>query len=167
MHFLASRRRDIEYIPDGGKGRKTGKNHENRTRVNTACIERRPMISLETIGHMLDEIAESLPQEIYEGLSGGVVMKEEVKHHPKGVGDDLYILGEYIVNGAMGRHIAIYGGSFQQLYGKGSEANMRRHLEKTLKHEFVHHLESRAGEYDLEVEDALQIQRYRDSKGLD
>jgi len=125
------------------------------------------MISLETIGKMLDDIAESLPQEIYKGLNGGIVLKEEIKYHPKGSGDDLYILGEYIVSGALGRYIAIYGGSFQKLYGNGSEAAMRRRLEKTLKHEFIHHMESRAGEYDLEIEDAIQLQQYRQSKGLD
>ena len=33
-------------------------------------------------------------------------------------------------------------------------------LRKVVKHEFLHHLESMAGERDLEIEDYLQLENY-------
>jgi hypothetical protein len=37
---------------------------------------------------------------------------------------------------------------------------LRKKLMKTLKHEFTHHLESMAGEKDLEIEDEKFIREY-------
>ncbi len=119
------------------------------------------MIELDTINKMLDEIAETLPKEIYQMLNGGVVLVPDIKYHPQAREHGLYVMGEYHRNSMMGRYIIIYGGSFQQLYGNGSEENMRQELEKTLKHEFVHHVESLAGEKDLEIEDARNLAKYK------
>ena len=120
------------------------------------------MIELDKINEMLDEIAHTLPQEIYEQLNGGVVLVPDIKYHPQARSNDLYIMGEYHRDRMMGRYIIIYGGSFQQLYGNSTEEQMKKQLEKTLKHEFVHHIESLAGEKDLEVEDAVKLQKYRE-----
>ncbi len=120
------------------------------------------MIELDKINSMLDEIAEKLPKEIYEKLNGGIVLSPDVKYHQQARNNDLYIMGEYHRDTMMGRYIMMYGGSFQKMYGEASEAVMKRELEKTLKHEFVHHVESLAGEVDLEIEDAKRLQRYRE-----
>ena len=125
------------------------------------------MISLERIHAMLDEIAETLPQELYEGLNGGVVLLPEIKYHNQAVGNDLYIMGEYYRDHMMGKYIAIYGGSFQQVYGHATESRMKKELEKTLKHEFTHHIEGLAGDRDLEREDAARLANYRERKGFD
>ena len=122
------------------------------------------MIEMDRINEMLDEIADTLPQEIYKELNGGIVLNPNIKHHPEARADDLYILGEYNHSNAMGRYIVIYGGSFQQLYGNSSEKAMKRELEKTLKHEFTHHIESLMGEKDLEVEDEIKMRRYREGR---
>jgi len=72
----------------------------------------------------------------------------------------LYILGEYR-RSSSGRNIAIYYGSFKKAYNGLSYENLRKKLKNTLLHEFTHHLESLAGERDLEIKDAENIQRYR------
>ncbi len=123
------------------------------------------MIKLDKINDMLDGIAATLPQELFFQLNGGVVLQPGIKYHPEARADDLYIMGEYHYDRMMGRYITIYGGSFQQLYGNGTEENMRRQLEKTLKHEFVHHIESLAGAKDLEIEDAIRLAKYKQQGG--
>jgi hypothetical protein len=60
----------------------------------------------------------------------------------------------------MGRYISIYYGSFKRVYGHLPKEELRKKLMKTLKHEFTHHLESMAGEKDLEIEDEKFIREY-------
>jgi len=86
---------------------------------------------------------------------------EMMKIHPESMGGELYIMGEYHNSHAMGRTIMIYYGSFRQVYGHLSESKLKTRLSKTLRHEFRHHLESLAGEADLEVEDAVRIFKYK------
>ena len=118
------------------------------------------MISLEEMEAMLDEIAEGFPQELYKELNGGIVLLPEAKLNAVGRNNDLYILGEYHAGGNMGRYIAIYYGSFLQVYGHLSKEALRKQLIHTLKHEFTHHLESLAGERGLEIKDAEYIRDY-------
>ena len=122
------------------------------------------MISIEEMEAMLDEIAVELPHEFYEDLNGGIILLPEIKLHTKNKKNDLYILGEYHRNGNLGRFIAIYYGSFSHVYGYLSKNQLKEQLKSTLKHEFRHHLESLAGERDLEIEDAQDIAEYINSK---
>ena len=46
------------------------------------------------------------------------------------------------------------------------EEEFKERLKKTLFHEFTHHLESLAGERDLEIEDERQLAAYRREKGV-
>lgn len=123
------------------------------------------MVDLDTMNEMLDEIAGTIPDEIYRYLNGGIVLSKEYKMHPQAKAGDLYIMGEYHRSSMMGRYIIIYGGSFQKLYPNAGEARIKKELEKTLKHELTHHVESLAGEKDLEVEDAIKIEKYRRRRG--
>ncbi len=118
------------------------------------------MISLDEMDVMLDEIATEFPQELYKELNGGILLLPEAKLNPIGRANDLYILGEYHHNGNMGRYICIYYGSFMQIYGHLSPQKLKDRLTHTLKHEFTHHLESLAGEKDLEIEDAKYLMNY-------
>ena len=114
----------------------------------------------------LEQIAETLPAELYKDLNGGILLLPQEKISPYAVGDDLYILGEYQSGGSMGRLIKIYYGSFEKLFGSLSEEEFKERLKKTLFHEFTHHLESLAGERDLEIEDERQLAAYRREKGV-
>lgn len=118
------------------------------------------MLPIEEVEEILDEIAMELPQAIYNELNGGIILLPEVKMNPIGQNDDLYIMGEYHCGGAMGRYISIYYGSFEKLYGHLSREGLKKRLAHTLKHEFTHHLESLAGERDLEIEDERYISNY-------
>ncbi|NLZ71865.1 MAG: hypothetical protein GX909_05140, partial [Clostridiaceae bacterium] len=53
------------------------------------------MMTLEETELELNRLVDSLPQEIFFELNGGVLLKEEVKLSKNRVADDLYVLGEY------------------------------------------------------------------------
>lgn len=122
------------------------------------------MIPIDEMEIMLDEITAELPKDFFNALNGGIVLLPEQKLHPKSVGNDLYILGEYNHGGVFGRYIAIYYGSFERVYGHFSKAGLKEQLKSTIKHEFLHHLESMAGEKGLEIKDARDIQNYLKGK---
>ena len=118
------------------------------------------MVSIQEMETMLDEIAEELPSDFYKELNGGIILLPEIKLHTKSQQNDLYILGEYYRNGNLGRYIAIYYGSFMNVYGYLAKDELKEKLKSTLKHEFRHHLESLGGERDLEIVDAKNIATY-------
>nr|WP_320023947.1 metallopeptidase family protein [uncultured Acetobacterium sp.] len=118
------------------------------------------MYTIDETETMLNEIAEEIPQELYNELNGGIVLKEEAKLHPQNKAKDLFVLGEYHRDSRLGNYIAIYYGSFVQTFGNESLAEYKGQLRRVLKHEFLHHVEGLAGVQDLEVEDAIEIQNY-------
>ena len=75
------------------------------------------MYSFEECGEMLDEIADSVPYELYRELSGGLRLVPQSKLHPKAVDNDLYILGEYH-RSSIGKYIIFYYGSIVRIYGR-------------------------------------------------
>lgn len=119
---------------------------------------------MEEFREYLDEACEQIPEEYYGELNGGVLLREEVKIHPKSNGDELKIMGEYVYSRTMGRLIYIYYGSFMAVYGEASKELLKREIKHTLEHELTHHLESLAGEKDLEIADEIQIHRYLERK---
>ena len=118
------------------------------------------MISISEVEAMLEEAAEQIPEELYRDLNGGIILLPEAKLHHQQVAGDLYILGEYHRSRGMGRYIAIYYGSFEKASAHLTNAQLKKKLAHTLKHEFTHHIESLAGERDLEYEDERNIARY-------
>jgi len=123
------------------------------------------MVTIREAEQMLDEVAESLPEEIFRHLNGGVSLSPLSKLSPHAVDNDLYILGEYFSGGVLGRYIVIYYGSFARTFGNIPPDMFKQELARTLKHELTHHLESLAGEKDLEIEDAEQLWDYLSGKG--
>ncbi len=115
---------------------------------------------IDRVHAMLDEIAENLPREIFRELNKGIVLLPQSKLHPKSdPSQALYVLGEYTSN-RTGRQIALYYGSFRRSFSHLSEERLYHQLKRTLYHEFVHHLEGLAGDYDLEIEDKKSLARY-------
>lgn len=109
---------------------------------------------------MLDEIAKDFPGALFEHLNGGILILPDVKLHEKNKNNDLFIMGEYHYDRALGRYIAIYYGSFARIYGNLPREALKARLTATLKHEFLHHVESLAGERGLEIKDAHDIAEY-------
>ena len=122
------------------------------------------MIAIEEMEAMLDEMTAEFPPELFKSLNGGILLLPEAKQHPKSKGNDLYIMGEYHRNASLGRYIVIYYGSFVQVHRHLTRPQLKEQLLKTLKHEFTHHLESLAGERDLEEKDERDIAAYMDKK---
>lgn len=113
---------------------------------------------------MLEAVAASLPEAFFRDLNGGILLLEEKKIAPEAIENDLYILGQYVRHPLMGNYIVIYYGSFAAIYGDYTTEEMQKELKNTLLHEFTHHLEHLAGEKGLEIEDALEMEEYFESK---
>ncbi|MCL1829118.1 MAG: metallopeptidase family protein [Oscillospiraceae bacterium] len=119
------------------------------------------MISIDEFQEMCDDIAEKMPEEFFDGLNGGILLMPEEKPHPGSVpGRPLYIMGEYRRDYAMGRYIVLYYGSFSRVHRHAGRNKIYEYIRKTIAHEFRHHMESRSGTRDLEVEDEIELGRY-------
>lgn len=119
------------------------------------------MLTLEQTQEVLDEIYDGIPPEISKDLNGGIILHPEAKMHPESLGHDLYTMGEYHRDLYFGRYIIIYYGSFVRTCGHLTDDEVRQKLKDVLYHEFTHHLESLAGDRSLEVEDAVEIEKYK------
>lgn len=122
------------------------------------------MMPIEEVEVILDEIAEEFPAEFYKDLNGGIILLPEKKIHKKSINNDLVILGEYHHDRGLGRYIAVYYESVASVYGNLNKEELKEQLKSIVKHEFRHHLESLAGERDLEIEDEQQIAEYLKKK---
>lgn len=121
------------------------------------------MISLERFKEILGEELDLLPDYVFEELNGGVVVNEKVNLHPDRLADDLYIMGTYSTSPIMGKQIIIFYGSFMKTMPYADEEAIRLKLRDTLRHEFRHHMETRAGFFGdgtLIDEDKRDMARY-------
>lgn len=114
----------------------------------------------EAVAEMLEEI----PSEFTRGLQGLHVL-ETAKPEPDL--RDVYRLGEYLdpgfdsflgANQGLGRHIALYYGSFVVLARANPHFDWEGELWDTLTHELQHHVESLAGDRSL-----IEADRRRDA----
>ena len=110
---------------------------------------------------MVEEMVEEIPTEFMRGLQGVHVIKEAM---PEEGYADVFRLGEYLDPGAenflgagegLGRHVALYYGSFVAV-GDGDPAfDWEEEAWETLTHELRHHVESLAGDASLIAQDEL------------
>ncbi|MCL2856926.1 MAG: hypothetical protein FWE19_04275 [Oscillospiraceae bacterium] len=115
------------------------------------------MLTFEESREALTQIADALPDKIFEELNGGVLLL------PDTITDehDLLILGQYHVDPfGFGRYVTIHYGSMEQAYGHLSHEAFRQKLDDVLRHELLHHIESLADDRSLEIKDAMQVERY-------
>ena len=117
-------------------------------------------LSFDRAAELLDEIAESFPEALFEGLNGGVNFTEDTVPDPEL--PDLYILGEYCSD-LLGRYINLYYGSFAALAEQENwdAGTWERELRQTLSHELTHHMEGRAGLHALDDKDAAEMEAWR------
>ena len=123
------------------------------------------MYEFEEVAQMLDEIADSMPYELYRDLNGGISLLPQVKIHPQALHNDLYILGEYIRN-SLGNAIVLFYGSIVRVYGNVSREELYRQLTRILHHEVRHHNEYLAGTDDLGLWDDDRIVDYLHQNGV-
>lgn len=121
------------------------------------------MYTIDETNDILDEIADSMPFELYRELSGGIILLPQTKIHPKAIDNDLFILGEYC-RSSIGQCIKIYYGSFNRIYSHLPYDQYREKLRQVLAHELRHHNETLAGCSDLVVYDHNEIAKYLERK---
>ncbi|WP_299431163.1 metallopeptidase family protein [uncultured Meiothermus sp.] len=124
-------------------------------------------MTYEAFVDLADRLWEEVPLGYKQGLLGIHVL-EYLKPDPDEPG--LLRLGEYhdpgfpsVLGGfeGIGRHIALFYGSFAALAAGDSSFDWEGEIWETLVHELRHHLESLAWRDDLVQEDMENLRRYR------
>ena len=124
------------------------------------------VLSFEQAGDLLDKLAESFPEALFDGLNGGVNFQEEAvpdQEFPKG---QVYILGEYC-DDLLGRYINLYYGSFAAMAKNEdwTEEDWEQELRQTLSHELTHHMEGRSGLHALDDKDEAEMAAWQEEYG--
>lgn len=124
------------------------------------------VLSFEQAGDLLDKLAESFPEALFDGLNGGVNFQEEAvpdQEFPKG---QVYILGEYC-DDLLGRYINLYYGSFAAMAENEdwTEEDWEQELRQTLSHELTHHMEGRSGLHALDDKDEAEMAAWQEEYG--
>lgn len=123
------------------------------------------MKTYEEVSRMLEDIIDETPEQLFDGLTGGIIMSEEAKLHPdSNASARLYVMGEYQTN-VTGSKIIIYYGSFMAVYGWLQRSEFREKLRHTFAHELRHHVEKLSGIKDLEKYDKEKLERF--NSGID
>lgn len=127
-----------------------------------AISSQAPAMNFDRFFELVEAEADLLPEAFFDELNLGIIAEDREKRNP--AGEDLFILGEYR-RSQIGNQICLFYGSFVRLLGiYASEERYRDQVRKTLRHEFRHHMEGRAGIRDLEIEDARFLEAYRRNK---
>ena len=126
------------------------------------------MLTIDEVNDLLDGMAEGFPEELFDGLNGGVNLLEEAKPDPDFPDGEMYILGEYC-DDVLGQYINLYYGSFAALAKREDwdRETWEDELYTTLSHELTHHMEGRGGLHALDDRDAEELAEYRREFGLD
>ena len=125
------------------------------------------VLTFDRVGEVLDELADSFPAVLFDGLNGGVNLLEDTVPDPDFPEGELYILGEYC-DDLLGRYINFYYGSFAALAEREDwdEQVWREELRITLSHELTHHMEARGGLHALDDRDAGELAAWREEYGI-
>ena len=117
------------------------------------------ILTIDEVYDLLDELAEEIPEELFDSLNGGILLLEDEVPDPE-AGEDVYIMGEYCWD-EMGRYINLYYGSFAAVLAEEPREMWEEELRITLRHELTHHVEGLAGERSLEYKDSAQLEALR------
>ena len=126
------------------------------------------MVDIDRFAAILEEQAALLPAAVTERLNLGICVAEGSKRDRRALPSArLCILGEYHRHPVMGRGIVLYYGSFQQVFPQlmEDEEALRKEIDRVLRHELTHHLESQAGSRELEIEDARRLAEWNSAFG--
>ena len=125
-------------------------------------------MTYEEFKRLVAEMVDEVPPEFMRGLQGVHVLPQAKPE--EGFDEDVYRMGEYLDPGpadflgageGLGRHVAIYHGSFTAIAAMDPDFDWEDEAWETLTHELRHHVESLAGEDFLVQQDEL------DSVGFD
>ena len=118
-------------------------------------------MTYEEFQRMVEEMVAEIPPQFMEGLQGVHVLEQLVQEEGY---EDVVRLGEYLDPGpadflgageGLGRHVALYYGSFAVIAEDDPTFDWEEEAWETLTHELRHHVESLAGE-DFLVQDDVE-----------
>ena len=124
------------------------------------------VLSFEQAGDLLDKLAESFPEALFDELNGGVNLLEEAVPDQEFPEARVYVLGEYC-NDLLGRYINLYYGSFAAMAENEdwTEEDWEQELRQTLSHELTHHMEGRSGLHALDDKDEAEMAAWQEEYG--
>lgn len=108
--------------------------------------------TFEQIAEYLDDIVDDIPTKYLTGLQG-IYLCPDTVHNDKIPSEQYYVMGRYIIEPPLQPRIEIYYGSIMQLYQYVDEQHMKTSLQNVVQHELQHHVETRAGDESLVLED--------------
>lgn len=123
-------------------------------------------MTFEEFQRLIEEMVADIPPQYLEGLQGVHVLPDEKVEDGY---EDVVRMGEYLDPGpahflgageGLGRHIAIYYGSFAAIAADEPGFDWEDEAWETLTHELRHHVESLAGEDFLVQEDVDQARDF-------
>lgn len=123
-------------------------------------------MSFDEFQRMIEEMVADIPPEFMEGLQGVHVLEEVMEEEGY---DDVVRMGEYLDPGpadflgsgeGLGRHVAMYYGSFAAIASDDPNFDWEEEAWETLTHELRHHVESLAGEDFLAQDDVEQAKLF-------
>jgi len=127
-------------------------------------------VTFDAFERLIAEMVEEVPDEFMRGLQGVHVLPD-VKRE-EGFDEDVFRMGEYMDPGpedflgfheGIGRHVAIYYGSFREIASQDPRFDWEEEAWETLTHELKHHVESLAGEDYLVQDDVEQAKEFKRS----
>jgi len=120
------------------------------------------VFTIDEVNDILDEIAETFPEALFDELNGGVNLLEDTIPDPEFSEGESWILGEYCTD-MLGNYINLYYGSFAELAQRDNwdEKTWREELRITFAHELTHHMEYRSGLHALEDRDAAELAAWK------
>ncbi len=123
-------------------------------------------MTYETFRRTVAEMVDEIPDVFLQALQGVHALEQEVLEDGY---DDVWRMGEYLDPGpddflggsdGLGRHVALYWGSFRAIAEADPEFDWDEEIWETLTHELQHHVESLAGDGRLIEEDLLEARAW-------
>ena len=119
-------------------------------------------MTFEEFRQLVADLVDEVPERFMRGLQGVHVLPQAKRE--EGYDEDVFRMGEYLDPGpdqflggseGLGRHIALYYGSFKAIADADPDFDWEEEAWETLTHELRHHVESLAGE-DLLVQEDVE-----------
>ena len=100
----------------GAGGGREEKAHQPHHEAGAQGVRRETamILTIDRVNDLLDDMADSFPAALFDGLNGGIHLLEEAQPDPEFPPGEMYIMGEYC-DDMLGRYINLYYGSFAAL----------------------------------------------------
>lgn len=112
----------------------------------------RPVLTFREFRALADRLVDRVPPVLARELNGGFHVTPEAKRDR-----EMYVLGEYVEDPALGRLVILYYGSFAAVFRRADRAVWEKELWETIRHELRHHLEALAGTDQLAREEEAEL----------